>query len=147
LDEWFEREVKPRLTGPAFLVRYVDDAVIAFASEKDAQRVMDVLPKRFGKYGLTLHPKKTRLVQFRRPALERGGSGGSGGAAAFDLLGFTHHWAASKKGNWVIKQKTAENRFQRALKRITEWCKEHRHMPVRKQQHALAQKLNGHYGY
>lgn len=147
LDEWFEREVKPRLSGPAFLVRYVDDAVIALASKEDAQRVMDVLPKRFGKYGLTLHPEKTRLVQFQRPAPERGGPGGSGGAGAFDLLGFTHHWVTSKKGNWVIKQKTAKSRFQRALKRITEWCKEHRHMPVRKQQHALVQKLNGHYGY
>jgi len=147
LDQWFEREVKPRLAGSAFLVRYVDDAVIAFASEEDAQRVMAVLPKRFGRYGLTLHPEKTRLVEFRRPALKRGGPVGDNGAGAFDLLGFTHHWVKSKKGNWVIKQKTAKSRFQRALKKITEWCKEHRHMPVREQQHALTQKLNGHYGY
>lgn len=146
LDEWFEREVKPRLAGPAFLVRYADDAVIAFSLETDARRVMDVLPKRFGKHGLTLHPEKTRLVRFQRPAPKRG-SNGSVESGAFDLLGFTHHWVKSKKGNWVIKQKTAKGRFQRALKRITEWCKEHRHMPVRKQQQGLALKLRGHYGY
>src|SRR6266478_67884 len=69
LDRWFEDEVKPRLTGKAFVVRYVDDAVICFQNEEDAQKVLTVLAKRFSKYGLTLHPDKTRLVEFGRSAL------------------------------------------------------------------------------
>jgi RNA-directed DNA polymerase len=67
LDVWFAETVKPRLKGRAFLVRYADDFVMGFTCEEDARRVLDVLPKRFGKYGLTIHPDKTRLVPFRRP--------------------------------------------------------------------------------
>lgn len=143
LDVWFERDVKPRMRGQAFLVRYADDAVLVFAREDAARRVLEVLPKRFGKYGLTLHPEKTKLVRFGRPSL-RAPKSSSG---AFDFLGFTHAWALSQKGNWVIKQKTAKSRFQRALTRIAEWCKGHRHMPVWKQAKVLGQKLRGHYGY
>ncbi|UCC28881.1 MAG: hypothetical protein JSU86_11840 [Phycisphaerales bacterium] len=103
LDTWFVRDVKPRLAGRIYLVRYADDLVIGFSEESDAQNVMDVLPKRFGKYGLTLHPKKTRLVAFTRPH-ERDGSSGKPGT--FDLLGFTHYWARSRRTSWVIKRKT-----------------------------------------
>src|SRR5436309_1757511 len=67
LDEWFEREVPPRLKGRSFLIRYADDFVMGFSREEDARRVMEVLPKRFEKYGLTIHPEKTRLVPFERP--------------------------------------------------------------------------------
>jgi retron-type reverse transcriptase len=97
LDMWFESAVKPRLHGRAFLVRYADDAVLVFSCEEDARRVMDVLPKRFGKYGLTLHPEKTRLVDFRRPRR----AAGSGAmdlpprGRSFSLLGFTHYWGTS----------------------------------------------------
>lgn len=143
LDVWFEREVKPRMRGEAFLIRYADDAVLVFALEADARRVLDVLPKRFGKYGLTLHPEKTRLVSFNRPP--KGGP--KSGTGTFDLLGFTHYWTKSRNGYWVIKRKTAKGRFQRALKRVAEWCREHRHMPVRHQAQILGQKLRGHYGY
>ena len=93
LDVWFEREVKPRLRGRAFLIRYADDFVMVFAREADARRVMDVLPKRFGKYGLTLHPDKTRLVQFR-PAGGTTRSRREHGHGTFDLLGFTHYWGS-----------------------------------------------------
>jgi RNA-directed DNA polymerase len=143
LDLWFEREVKPRMRGKAFLIRYADDAVLVFADEADARRVLEVLPKRFGKYNLTLHPEKTRLVAFKRPALVAPKSG----AVSFDLLGFTHYWTRSRKGYWVIKRKTARSRLQRALKRVADWCKEHRHMPVRDQARLLRQKMSGHYGY
>ena len=101
LDEWFEREVQPRLKGRAFLIRYADDFVMGFACEEDARRVMDVLPKRFGKYGLTLHPEKTRLVPFERPSdrPERPGDlGRRTPAGTFDLLGFTHYWGRSRNG-------------------------------------------------
>jgi RNA-directed DNA polymerase len=149
LDEWFEREVKPRLGGRAFLVRYADDFVIGFAREEDAQRVMKVLPQRFAKYGLTLHPEKTRLVDFRRPASgsSREDQDGKSGPGTFDLLGFTHYWGRSWRGNWVVKRKTASSRFSRALKKIGDWMRRHFHLPLAQQQQTLSQKLRGHYGY
>ena len=145
LDTWFEAEVKPRLQGKAFLVRYADDVVIGFSNEADARRVLAVLPKRFGKYGLALHPEKTRLVRFHPPRKRQ--DGGTDEPGSFDLLGFTHHWAKSRRGYWVIKRRTAKGRFQRAVKAIAEWCRAHRHRPMREQHRILSQKLKGHNGY
>lgn len=148
LDTWFEGMVKPRLRGAAFLIRYADDAVMVFAREDDARRVLDVLPKRFGKYGLTLHPQKTRLVPFRQP--RRGVNARINNASkpgTFDLLGFTHYWGMSRQGRWVVKRKTAQSRLSRALKRINAWCRANRHRPVSWQWEALSSKLRGHYGY
>jgi group II intron reverse transcriptase/maturase len=142
LDVWFEQEVKPRLKGRAFLIRYADDAVLGFEREDDARRVLEVLPKRFGRYGLTLHPEKTRLVRFKRPRDEDGPRPGT-----FDLLGFTHYWGKSWKGKWIIKRKTAKKRLRRALTRIAEWCRGHRHDRFRQQYHTLRRKVQGHYGY
>jgi RNA-directed DNA polymerase len=151
IDEWFARQVVPRLSGRATLVRYADDLVIIFESERDARRVFDVLPKRLAKYSLTLHPEKTRLIDFRRPDRRGTASPNNGDARlrpnTFDLLGFTHYWAKSRKGYWVVKQKTSAGRFRRALKRITEWCRQYRHEPVREQWAALTRKLLGHFGY
>jgi len=149
LDIWFERDVKPRLRGHAFLVRYADDVVILLSCEDDARRVMEVLPKRFGKYGLALHPEKTRLVEFRRPNRRASsqGDGGADGPGTFDLLGFTHHWALSRRGFWVVKQRTASDRFSRALKRVADWCRYNRHQPVKQQWEMLSAKLRGHFGY
>jgi len=151
LDEWFALQVAPRLGGRAVLVRYADDVVIIFEQEQDAQRVIDVLPKRLAKYGLTLHPEKTRLVDFRRPDRRDSALSDNGEARSrtgtFDLLGFTHYWAMSRKGYWVVKQKTAADRFRRALKRIADWCRRYRHEPVREQWTALKRKLLGHFGY
>jgi group II intron reverse transcriptase/maturase len=149
LDVWFEQEVKPRLKGRAFLVRYADDFVLGFACEEDARRVLAVLPKRFGKYGLTIHPEKTRLVPFVRPASRPSatGPGSAGPPTSFDFLGFTHFWSRSKKGFWVVKRKTAGRRFQRAVKVIAAWCRRNRHLPIREQCQALGRKLRGHYQY
>jgi group II intron reverse transcriptase/maturase len=148
LDEWFERDVRPRLSGRAVLLRYADDFVIIFAREEDARRVMDVLPKRFDKYGLKLHPEKTRLVPFRKPEDSRSSSGsGSVGEGTFDLLGFTHYWGRSLKGNWVVKRKTACARLTRALRRIRLWCRVNRHAPLVNQHRTLVRKVKGHYGY
>jgi RNA-directed DNA polymerase len=140
LDVWFETVVKPRLRGAAFLIRFADDFVIAFSLESDARRVFEVLPKRFERYGLQLHPEKTRLVPFGRP---KGGTR----PGMFDLLGFTHFWRVSRKGNWVIARKTAKGRLARALHRITQWCKAYRHLPVKDQHKALVRKLTGHFAY
>ena len=152
VDEWFEQEVKPRLGGRATLIRYADDIVILFAREHDAHRVLEVLPKRLGKYGLTLHSEKTRLVPFHRP---RGGSKGKGSAGSgdrprpgtFTFLGFTHYWGKSRKGSWVPKRKTSKESFARSLHRITQWLRDHRHWPLAEQHRRIKRTLQGHYGY
>jgi hypothetical protein len=150
LDRWFEGQVKPRLRGKAFVVRYADDFVIVFEHESDARRVYEVLPKRFGKYGLTLHPEKTQMVRFCRPKMASTGKGqdAQGGTpGGFDLLGFTHFWARSRRGNWVVRRKTSVTRLQRAIKRIAEWCRRKRHLPIQEQHQGLSRKVQGHYAY
>jgi group II intron reverse transcriptase/maturase len=148
LDEWFEQEVKPCLRGRAFLIRYADDFVMGFACEADAQRVLEVLPKRLGKYGLTIHPDKTRLVPFRAPPRDgRGASGPGSRPGTFDFLGFTHFWGRSRKGNAVVVRKTSARRFNRVVKTIAEWCRRNRHQPIPEQHATLSRKLHGHYGY
>jgi RNA-directed DNA polymerase len=146
LDVWFEQEVKPRLKGRAFLIRYADDFVMGFACEADARRVLEVLPKRFGKYGLALHPDKTRLVTFGRPAASSAAPG-SEPPGSFDFLGFTHHWGLSRRGYPVVKRRTSRSRLSRALTRIADWCRRHCHLPLREQWQTLGHKLRGHFGY
>jgi RNA-directed DNA polymerase len=142
LDEWFETEVKPRMRGNCFLVRYADDFVIGFQYEVDARRVMEVLPKRFGKYGLQLHPEKSRLLDFSRPARQ-----GKRGANTFDFVGFTHYWARSRRGFWVIKRKTARKKARKTIQGIWEWCRRNRHMDIDEQHRILSAKLRGHFQY
>jgi len=148
LDEWFRAEVQPRLRGRAFLIRYADDFVLGFTDEADARAVLAELPKRFGTYGLTLHPDKTRLVRFTRPARapERPASGGAE-PGTFTFLGFCHHWGRSRRGHWVVRRRTARDRLSRTLRRIAAWRRGHRHDPLNEQQAGLNQKLRGHYGY
>ena len=126
------------------MVRYADDFVVLFESKQDAERFLAVLPERFGKYGLTLHPDKTRMVPFQRPDRVDDDEDGPG---TFDLLGFTHFWAVSRNGNWIVKQTTAKDRFSRALRRLREWCRWHRHDPLNAQHAALTKKLKGHYAF
>jgi RNA-directed DNA polymerase len=148
LDTWFRQEVQPRLRGKARLIRYADDFVILFSHEEDAKRVMEVLPKRFGKYGLTLHPDKTRLIPFRRPPRKASGGGGRNDRpGTFDLLGFTHYWGRTVRGGWAVMRKTASKRLSRAVRSIAQWCREHRHLPVCEQHAILSQKVRGHYAY
>lgn len=142
VDQWFHRDVVPRLKGRARLVRYADDLVMTFSREDDARRVLDVLPKRFGKYGLELHADKTRLLDFRRRD-----RGNPTTPATFDFLGFTHLWGRSRSGKWIVMQRTAKDRFSRGLRRVRQWCRTHRHEPLAVQQKHLAWKLRGHYAY
>jgi RNA-directed DNA polymerase len=146
LDEWFENEVKPRLRGAAHEIRFADDAVLCFQYKEDAERVMEVLPKRFAKHGLTIHPEKTRLLEFGRYAEENAKRQGKK-AATFDFLGFTYVCARSRKGKFTVHVRTMKKRFRRGLKAIAEWCQENRHLPVEKQQKTLNAKLRGHYQY
>jgi RNA-directed DNA polymerase len=146
LDEWFEKVVKPRLKGKAHEIRFADDAILCFERKQDAETVLRVLPKRFAKFGLTLHPEKTRLIEFGRFA---GGNAKRRGTkpATFDFLGFTHICARSRKGKFTVHVKTIDKRLRRGLQAVAVWCQEHRHDPVIEQQKALNAKLRGHYQY
>lgn len=120
---------------------------IGFELEEDARRVHAVLPKRFGKYGLTLHPEKTRLLRFGSRSQQNGPCGPSGGGESFDFLGFTHHWGKTKKGTIAVQRRTMRSRFSRALRAVSIWCRTHRHLTVAEQAQHLARKLLGHYAY
>jgi len=156
LDVWFVKDVLPHMEGRSRLIRYADDFIIVFEKKRDAERVMNVLPKRMAKYGLTLHPDKTRLIDFRSPNhRERrnnwnspnSDSSRSGRPESFDLLGFTHHWRKSRKGNWTVRRKTMSSRLTRSLNAIYQWCRTHRHCPVKEQWKHLCTQMRGHYGY
>jgi RNA-directed DNA polymerase len=147
LDEWFEQEVKPRLLGPAKLIRYADDFVLIFRNESDAKRVADVLGKRFAKYGLALHPDKTRLVPFRRPPLRPGAGSKIQTPGTFDLLGFTVYWGRTLRGGQAVKFRTAASRLRRVARAFNLWCRTNRHLPIPEQHEALKRKLIGHYRY
>ncbi len=145
LDVWWHRDVLPRLRGSASMVRYADDFVLLFSDEGDARRVQSVLPQRFGRFGLTLHPEKTRLV-----SLKRGGDEGDGGGRAsrsFDFLGFTHYMGESRRGYWVPKRHTAKDRMSRALRTMNQWLRRVRHHPVGWQAAMLRRKLQGYFAY
>ena len=138
--------MKPRLKGAAHEIRFADDAVLCFQYREDADKVMEVLPKRFAKYGLALHPEKTRLVDFGRYAEEHAKRQGKK-PATFDFLGFTHICARSRRGKFTVQVRTMKKRLRRGLKAIAEWCRENRHEPVEEQQKTLNAKLRGHYQY
>ncbi len=144
LDEWFVKEVKPRMKGRCFLIRFADDFVIGCEVEADARRILEVLPKRFGRFGLTIHSDKTALIRFRKP--ESSGESG-GGNGTFDFLGFTHYWATSRRGAWVIKRRTARKRLRRAKRSLWQWCRGNRHRPLKEQHRVLCHKLRGHFQY
>jgi group II intron reverse transcriptase/maturase len=144
LDLWFEQEVKPRLRGRATLIRYCDDFVIGFELEDDARRVMDVLPKRLGRFGLTLHPDKTRLLPFRRPP---SGQQSGKGPATFDFLGFTFYWTRNRKGRWGMLCKTRSASLRRFIRSVYDWCRRYRHSSVKEQHTALKRRIHGHFNY
>jgi group II intron reverse transcriptase/maturase len=144
LDEWFVRDVQPRMKGRCFLLRFADDFVIGCEREDDARRIMAVLPKRFARFRLTIHPQKTRLIACGKPTCRQTGGAGND---TFEFLGFTHYWAKSRLGTWVLKRKTAKQRIRRAKKTLWQWCRHQRHRPLKEQYQQLCQKLHGHYQY
>jgi hypothetical protein len=138
MDKWFTQEVRPRLKGRGFLLRYADDQLIVCEREEDARRIMEVLPKRFGRFELELHPEKTRLVDFRKPRLEE-----LKGNGTFDFLGFTHYWGKSRMKKWVVMRKTAKDRLNRSVARVNETCRKHRHDELKEQQDRLIRMVRG----
>ena len=147
LDLWFEEEVKPRLRGEAHEILYADDGVLCFQYREDAERVLKALHQRFAKYGLTLHPEKTRLLEFGRFAAQNRARQGKGKPETFDFLGFTHICARSLRGFFTLHVRTMRKRYRRSLKAISVWCQKHRHDEVEDQRAELNLKLRGHYQY
>lgn len=145
LDEWFENEVRPRLAGNSALVRFADDAVMAFAYFRDAKRVLGVLDKRLHRYGLRLHPEKTRFVDFRSDSSD--GSPPATDGTSFTFLGFCHVWGRTRRGGRAVRQVTAKSRYARALAAITDWCRNNRHRPIKDQHAHLSAMMRGHYAY
>jgi hypothetical protein len=137
LDEWFEQEVRPRMKGRCFLIRFADDCVIGCELEGDARRIMAVLPKRFARFGLRIHPTKTALIAFRKPEAPQGIDPGNG---TCDFLGLTHSWSRSRRGFWVSKRRTARKRLGRTKKSLWRWCHINRHAPLKDQYQQLCQK-------
>ena len=132
------------MKGRCFLIRFADDFIIGFELEADARRVMAVLPKRFDRFNLTIHPEKMALIAFNKPPRRDLLAQGKG---TFDFLGFTHYWAKTRRGYWVIKRKTVGKRLRRFMKGIWTWCRDHRHAPLTEQHRTLSAKLRGYYQY
>jgi RNA-directed DNA polymerase len=143
LDEWYVNEVKPRLKGRSFLVRFADDFTLGCEREEDAGRIMQVLPKRFNKFGLTIHPDKSKMIHFKWPSK----FSAKCGTGTFDFLGFTHYWGMSRNGNWVIKRQTMRKRQARAMRDIHLFCRNNKHEPLKEQLKGLRSKLFGLYNY
>jgi len=143
LDKWWVQEVLPRMTGRAMLVRFADDFVMVFSTRQDAECVQAVLHRRMARFGLTVHPEKTRLIRFRRP--RRDSKDDEPGR--FDFLGFTHYWGRSRRGKRVLRRKTAKDRFSRAQRAMNVWMRKARHSPLEQQAKILGSKLRGHFNY
>jgi len=144
LDRWFECQVKPRLRGGAELIRYADDLIVCFERQDDAQRFVEVLPKRMARYGLSLHPDKTQLLRFKKPPRSQTSGKGPG---TFDFLGFTFYWARGRGNYWVMLCKIQCSRFRRAVNAVHAWCRRHRHRPVAEQHAALTRRVRGFINY
>ena len=139
LDEWFSGEIQPLLKGHSFMVRYADDFILGFSDKQEAMRVMEVLPKRFGKYKLNLHPEKTKLIDLE--------SESGKGERSFDFLGFTHYKSEGRKGKPVMKRKTSKKKLTKAITQTEEWIKENRHRKLKELMRELNVKMRGHYNY
>ena len=133
LDRWYVEQIKDRLQGRSFLVRYADDFIMGFEREEDARRVMEVLPKRFGRFDLSLNMQKTRIVDF-------GKSDPASKAGTFDFLGFTHFWGRSRSGHAITKLKTAKDRLARCCRAVWEWCRKNLHLTVAEQCRMLSRE-------
>ncbi len=141
LDKWFVEQVRSVVMGHAELFRFADDFIMVFARKEDAERILEVMKKRFEKTGLTIHPEKTKLIDFRVPMRRNNKPG------CVDFLGFTLSWGKSRKGKWTITRKTANKRLGRCIRKVYEWCRKNRHLKLMEQHRMISAKLEGHYQY
>ena len=146
LDLWFEKVVKPRLKGEAYLIRYIDDFVVCFQYRADAFRFQDVLQARLARFSLEVEPDKTRLVEFGRFALRHAKERGKKLETIY-FLGFTHYCTLNRRGNFMVGRKTERSRFRRSVSELTQIMRAIRHHSVADQAAQISQFLRGHYTY
>jgi len=127
LDLWVRKWRETQAQGDVIFVRYADDFVMGFQHKQEAIRFLEELKKRLAKYKLTLHPDKTRLIEFGRYAEENRKKCGEGKPETFDFLGFTHVCARSRKGKFIVHVRTMRKRLQRSMTGVAQWCRKHRH--------------------
>jgi hypothetical protein len=143
LDTWFETVVQAHCRGEVVLYRYADDVMIGCEREADARRIIEVLPKRFAKYGLEINTEKTKVVRFGRPPR----SSADRQPGTFSFLGFVHYWGKTWRGSYTIKRKTEGKRLRRTLGEFWRWCRDNRHRAPQEQYVLLCAKLRGYYQY
>ena len=147
LDLWFEKRIKPQAAGAVYLVRYADDFLIMTQRQSDSLTIKQVLRDRFDKFGLTLHPEKTRTISFSRKEPENARRQGRK-PYTFDFLGFTHYWCRTREGWYMLSRRTSTKRFRRACRAMNEWLRTMRNWCRTKMWwQILASKLRGHYQY
>src|SRR3982074_129623 len=146
-DLWAERWRRHEATGGMMIVRYADDIVVGFAHEVDARRFWDAMRKRFEEFALSLHPEKTRLLEFGRQAADRRDQRGLGKPETFNFLGFTHICGRSRQGKFLLKRKSRRDRMRGKLKEIKEEMRRRMHQPIPEQGRWLAQVVRGYFAY
>jgi group II intron reverse transcriptase/maturase len=147
LDLWFEKAVKPHLEGEAYLIRYLDDFVVCFEHQRDAQRFYAVLSRRLSKFHLELEPTKTRLIAFGRFAQRDAQRQGRKKPETLYFLGFTHYCTRNRQGGFKIGRRTEKSRVQRTIHHLQETMRGIRHDPLEDQVEVINQLLQGHYAY
>src|SRR5437870_7988913 len=146
-DLWIQQWRKKRAHGDVVVVRFADDFIVGFQHRTDAERFLAQLKERFQKFGLEVHPEKTRLLEFGRYAAERRQRRGEGKPETFDFLGLTHICGKDRKGRFVVKRRTARKRLQAKLREVHTELRRRLNVPVRQVGEWLASVLRGHYRY
>jgi len=147
LDLWAEQWRRRHCRGAMILVRYADDVVVGFEHEAEAQRFMDDVRERLAKFALSLHPDKTRLIEFGRDAAARRARRGLGKPETFNFLGFTHICSTSRTGRFQLKRYTRRDKLQLRLRDLKERLRQSRHAPVHEQGLWLGQVMRGYFAY
>ena len=146
-DLWAERWRRREATGDMIIVRYADDIVVGFEHEADARRFWDAMRERLEEFALSLHPDKTRLIEFGRHAAVRRAQRGLGKPETFNFLGFTLICGKSRRGNFLLKRKTRRDRMRAKLREIKEELRRRMHQPIPEQGQWLRQVVTGFFAY
>src|SRR3982075_3225570 len=147
LDPWAERWGRRGATGDMIIVRYADDFIVGFQHERDARRFWSELRERLQEFALSLHPEKTRLIEFGRFAAKNRKARGLGKPATFNFLGFTFICGKSRQGKFLIHRKTRRDRMRAKLQQVKEEMRRRMHQPIPQQGKWLRQVVTGYFNY
>jgi len=146
-DLWAERWRRRDATGDMIIVRYADDFIVGFEHEADARRFLEEMRERLGKFALTLHPEKTRLIEFGRHAADNRKRRGLGKPETFNFLGFTFISGKSRRGGFLVKRKSRRDRMRAKLQAIKQELRQRMHQPIPQQGKWLKQVVAGYFRY